>query len=227
MNLTTRMLEELTEQDVFDIAAWHMLEQGERALNMDMCTYRAMDGKRCPVGWLIPDAEYRTMFEGRRVSGLIAFAASYGCSAPFVSFLRRFERLLGNLQKVHDNHAPFMWWCLLREVASMHGLNAGVIDHMKTKRAEREARDQAEALRSMRMKLPITFKLVPGSLRVEHFAAPVDYFTVTHADALALITQGITDAIGHTLGIPGKLLTTGSARHVIEKPQETREVEPA
>lgn len=227
MNLTTRMLEELTDQDVFDIAAWHLLEQGERASMGGACLYRSPDGRRCPVGWLIPNDEYRREFEGRSACRLVDAAYGCGCSAPFVAFLRRFERLLTNLQKVHDHHAPFMWWTLLRDVASMHGLNAGVIDHMKEKRAEREARDQAEALRSMRMKLPLTFKLVPGTLRVEHFAAPVDHCTVTYADAVAFITQGIHDAIGHALGVPVGLLTTGGVHDVIAKPQETREVEPA
>lgn len=226
MNLTTRMLEELTEQDVFDIAAWHLLEQGERASMGGGCLYRTPFGMRCPVGWLIPDAEYRTAFEGRRVGRLPDAARGCHCSPEFVEFLQRFERLLSNLQQVHDNHAPFMWWGLLRDVASMHGLNAGVIDHMKEKRAERAARDQDELLRSMRVKLP-TFRLVADSIHVEPFAAPVAHFTVSQAEVFAIMTHSMHEAIGLTMGIPGKLLTTGSARHVIAKPQKTREAVPA
>jgi hypothetical protein len=234
MNLTTSMLEGLTTQDVFDIAAWQILNQGDRAISGAMCSYRAPFGYRCAVGWLIPDAEYRAEFEGKRAAILPMIAEMHGCSPTFVAFLREHERLLSLLQKVHDNHAPFMWWGLLRDVAHAYSLDASVVDHMREKLAERNERARAEAARLNPRRETlciggISFE-VDHSMSIEPFIMPVSVRmsskpqpAMSVADVVALVTGSIAE----TMHIHPALLTNGSPGHVVKQPQEARETAPA
>ncbi|MBB5408567.1 hypothetical protein HDG34_002504 [Paraburkholderia sp. HC6.4b] len=231
MKLTTQMLEGLTEQDVFDIAAWHLLDQGERAITMTakgisgisgichLCSYRAPDGRRCPVGWLIPDEEYRECFEGKRAAILPMFARDAGCSPTFVAFLEGHERLLTHLQYIHDNHAAFMWWTLLRELAHKRDLDDSVIDHMKAQLRERAERDQAEAARHAPDEVPF-LAFDPSVMPACQAAGSISLATIA-------IMQVITDAITNAIALPAPLLTDGSPGHVITQPEETREAAPA
>jgi hypothetical protein len=249
MKLTTTMLVGLTEQDVFDIASYHLLDQGERALNMagGVCSYRAPDGRRCPVGWLIPDSEFRAGFEGKRAAVLPSAAREGGCSREFVAFLEEHERLLTSLQYIHDNNHPYMWWSLLRELASQRGLNPGVIAHMKQVHAERAEQAEAERVRAamrgagmcpMRGALVALTYGVPVDMNFgplptiegkafEHMSRPLDSppkpsRAQAYATALALIAQSMCDSIG----IPATLLTSEIQGHVITQPEETREACP-
>jgi hypothetical protein len=247
MKLTTTMLVGLTEQDVFDIAAYHMLDQGARALNVEhgTCCYHAPDGRRCPVGWLIPDSEYRASFEGKRVAAVTLEALHGGCSSEFVGFLEAHARILEHLQYIHDHHEPYLWWMTLTELASVRGLNNGVVLHMKQVHAERAEREHARAkavneaagprARGLRLgNVPLFFEpLYFGPLPTiegkafEHMSRPLDSpppnkASQAYATALALIAQSMCEAIG----IPAALLTSEIQGHVITQPQETREACP-
>ena len=71
MRLTTGFLLMLDSQDVFDIVAWHLLDQNERSTSCDgKCLYRAADGKRCAIGWIMPDDVYMLSFESMGVHDL-------------------------------------------------------------------------------------------------------------------------------------------------------------
>lgn len=60
-------------QELFDIAIDGWASQGfECSLgNADRCLYRGPNGKKCPVGYLIPDEVYRPTFEDNNVSLLL------------------------------------------------------------------------------------------------------------------------------------------------------------
>jgi hypothetical protein len=63
------------------------------------CAYRAANGRKCAVGYWIPDKLYRSTFEGR------AFANANAVQAAMPEELRSQEAfsLLISLQHAHDN----------------------------------------------------------------------------------------------------------------------------
>ena len=198
MQLTTAMLAQLSEQDIFDIAAWRMLDQDARALNGDVCSYRAADGRRCPVGWLLSDSEYRTEFEGKRVGMLPEFANDYGCSRPFIAFLLSHEWLLNRLQHIHDHHSPYEWSFWLCEVARVRGLDSQVIGSMRAKQADKE-----KPLR----------------------AWPV--YRAWSDSALYLAAIMLAVVLDDPVSPPSRLPSEGSESHVISESEQPCEAEPA
>jgi len=130
MKLTTRMLGQLDRQDVFDIVAWHLLRQGTRATAFDgvKCLYRAPDGKRCAIGWLIPDEVYSKALEFLGVRDL-AERLIESEHAAFARFLYRHMPLLRSLQEMHDASVPAEWPVMLHTIAKMNGLNTTVLTH--------------------------------------------------------------------------------------------------
>lgn len=145
MRLTTDYLLMLDAQDVFDIVAWHLLRQHAQATapNDARCMYRAPDGRRCAVGWLIPDEIYTLDIEFIGVSSLAADLKTTVHGQRFAAFLDSHMWLLRDLQGMHDARAPYEWPVALRVIAQRHRLSAQVIDHMA-----REQR-RTEALRSV------------------------------------------------------------------------------
>ncbi|HKR40089.1 MAG TPA: hypothetical protein VJU59_10515 [Paraburkholderia sp.] len=133
MRLTTRMLPELDGQDVFDIAAWHLLRQHSQAIapGTSKCMYRAPDGKRCAVGWLMPDDVYSRsleFFSVRDLASMMLDSTRHEYHA-FAAFLIRHMVLLSDLQHMHDSNPPVQWPARLRVIAHQNDLNARVIDH--------------------------------------------------------------------------------------------------
>ncbi|WP_233869549.1 hypothetical protein [Paraburkholderia adhaesiva] len=139
MKLTTAMLALLTAQDVFDFVACELLRQNARALSGSRCRYRAPDGRRCAVGFVIPDEEYRAQFEGGGVVNMIRVAHLLGCSSGFTRFLLAHQSLLGYLQHMHDEHPADAWPLLLREIASLFGLHAREVERWRAGHAARES----------------------------------------------------------------------------------------
>jgi hypothetical protein len=163
--------------------------------------------------WLIPDDQYHPEFEGKRVAALPVMAMLFGCSRAFVAFLTEHERLLTNLQYIHDNHAPFTWWSLLRELASQCGLDIAVIRHMKGKHAARAGRERAVDLSYRAVNKKIHFEPVAS----RHFSI------MCAADVQAFVMQSISEA----LCVPPSLLTEESHGHVVPQPEQTCEAAPA
>lgn len=55
----------MTNQEIFDKVATHLLSQGKRsALGGVGCAYRGDGGLQCAIGCLIPDELYRYELEG-------------------------------------------------------------------------------------------------------------------------------------------------------------------
>jgi len=128
MKLTTTMLAALDAQDVFDIVAWNLLRQNARAVAFDRvkCMYRAPDGKRCAIGWLIPDDVYSKALEFFGVRD-IAQRLIGSEHARFARFLYRHMALLRALQEMHDANLPVEWPTRLRAIAQAHHLNSKVV----------------------------------------------------------------------------------------------------
>lgn len=108
-----------TKQETFDTVAKHLLTQGERSESSFGCAYRGDGGLKCAVGVLIPEERYYPDMEGASVS-----------NTPFIlngvaKLMRRLGHdlaLLGELQRVHDEHEPDDWRECLEAVAREHGL---------------------------------------------------------------------------------------------------------
>ncbi|WP_028210747.1 hypothetical protein [Paraburkholderia mimosarum] len=130
MRLTTNYLMTLETQGVFDYVVSHLLPQNAQATapGSAKCMYRAPDGKRCAVGWLIPDDVYSPAFEFIGVRDLAAALAARDYGRRFAEFLFAHMPLLRELQGVHDARAPHEWPAALRAIAQHHGLNERVID---------------------------------------------------------------------------------------------------
>lgn len=55
--ITTENLAESTEQEVFEFIAHHLLTQKIRAMSMEGCVYRTLEGLSCAAGCLLNDEE--------------------------------------------------------------------------------------------------------------------------------------------------------------------------
>ncbi|MFP4891261.1 hypothetical protein [Paraburkholderia sp. EG304] len=130
MRLTTAYLLTLDTQDVFDVVAWHLLRQNAQATlpNTARCMYRAPDGKRCAIGWLIPDDVYVSNIEFFGVRDLVELFSEQPHAVEFAKFLSSHMLLLRDLQGMHDARAPHEWPMTLRSIARLHGLRETVID---------------------------------------------------------------------------------------------------
>lgn len=106
----------MTNQEAFDKVADHLLTQNSASQNKGgSCVYRAPDGKKCAIGCLIPDEEYKPYFEGRPVRNLRRMY-----SPSCLDGLN--EDLLFYLQWVHDQKEPSEWRESLKQTAKMFGL---------------------------------------------------------------------------------------------------------
>jgi hypothetical protein len=130
MRVTTIMLPLLSAQDVFDIVATAMLRQNARATADGVkCMYRAPDGKRCAIGWLMPDEVYERSLEFFGVRDIAArLGTERGDAGRFARFLYIHMPLLRDLQGMHDANLPAEWPQTLRDIAHVFRLRADVVD---------------------------------------------------------------------------------------------------
>jgi hypothetical protein len=105
----------MTEQEIFDKVAAHLLTQGVRSQGGDMCLYRGPDGTKCAAGSLIPDALYTPDIEGQTwpVPSL----------RDVLPFTRAQNELIRELQWVHDGKDCQDWATELMCVLMRHGLS--------------------------------------------------------------------------------------------------------
>lgn len=106
----------MTNQEVFDIVARHLLTQNEQSVNEDGCAYRGEGGLKCAVGALIPDSDYDPDWEGQAVvdnNPICGHLEGKGISL----------RLASRLQHIHDQFAVRDWRWRLMELAENEGLD--------------------------------------------------------------------------------------------------------
>ncbi len=109
----------MTNQEIFDKVARHLLAQGELSTLCDMSTraYRGVDGRMCAVGCLIMDEHYDPELEGRTVVSEPVLEA-LELSGVDVDYA-----LLTKLQWCHDRVLPALWRKHLALIASNCGLS--------------------------------------------------------------------------------------------------------
>lgn len=109
--ITLATLPQATAQEVFDQVATHLLEQGEKCTNGQVCLYR-YDGKKCAAGCLIGDDEYHPGFAAEAWPTLIG--------KNMVA--DRHRDLIMTLQNLHDQSDPEEWHDSLSRLAKREGL---------------------------------------------------------------------------------------------------------
>lgn len=110
----------MTKQEIYDKVKAHLLAQGKRSTDggkYGMCRYRSLGGLKCAVGVLIADEHYSPGIEGGSSEHEIVR------SALRKSGVTGANRLLSELQYIHDYWDPEEWRKHLEELAKKEGLN--------------------------------------------------------------------------------------------------------
>lgn len=99
-----------TDQQLFDAMIAHLRAQGGPAIGGGgVCMYRTMDGRKCPVGALIPDDLYRPEMEGRDVTSLSKSSRNDWMDRELGDFFREHLPMLKEVQYIHDAFFPEDW----------------------------------------------------------------------------------------------------------------------
>ena len=108
----------MTNEEAFRVSADGLLEQGcvSTAFGQApyLCRYRGAEGRKCALGFLIPDEEYDASMENAEIGTLKK-------SCPSLQGLN--EKMLQRLQSIHDRRSPQKWRDELRKMAVKWGFN--------------------------------------------------------------------------------------------------------
>ena len=118
----------MTDQELFDIVATHLLTQKcvARTGSDNNCAYRGSNNTKCAIGVLIPDDIYRPEMEGR---GVIKLMECYDEVSQLFKHIT--YDLLRQLQWIHDDGVVGGWLNKLERLADNKGLNTTVLDKFK------------------------------------------------------------------------------------------------
>lgn len=98
----------MTELEALQVVKKHLLCQKVRSVTEYGCAYRGAEGRKCAVGALIPDDEYREFFDHE----VILWDVMHSC--PSLSGLS--YEFLTDLQALHDREEPENWESLLNKM---------------------------------------------------------------------------------------------------------------
>lgn len=112
-----------TNQEAFDIALNGILQQGGPSLDKENvnCMYRSHQGRKCAIGWLIPDDKYNPDFEKKGIFNDIVSNTMRELGYNDINFLT-------NLQHCHDcckfgNKFISSFKSEMKELATNYGLH--------------------------------------------------------------------------------------------------------
>ena len=104
-------------QTWFDTAARGLLAQGQRSRKLGFCAYRGDDGKKCAIGFLIPDDRYEV---GMELDGSVRINERVRRVLDITS--ERESAFLNHLQVIHDVDHPNKWRGALMQLAKDYEL---------------------------------------------------------------------------------------------------------
>ncbi len=110
-----------TDQELFDLMVAHLRTQGTTAILDCTSAYHGEDGRRCPVGAVIPDDLYDAKMEGIDVTQLSKLQRSW-IPAELNMFFRWHHNLLKAMQLVHDTTLPEVWEGQFQYIAAKYNL---------------------------------------------------------------------------------------------------------
>ena len=147
MRIPNNAIVALSTQDVFDVIAWNLLRQNARAREVhgdrSYCRYRASDGRRCAIGFILPDEVYHHTLEGLAARDLAHQLINTNFGHDFAKLLYRDLDMLTALQKMHDRSPPAWWAVELSMIARRYGLSPLVVDQWCAQRVRDERASQA------------------------------------------------------------------------------------
>ncbi len=121
-----------TQQEIFDIAATHLLKQGEKSIVVTpdrghgptpTCRYRGAHGMKCAVGIFIGVEQYSIGMEGMSVDRMFGrYPEVMEASGLDIAH----QEFLSALQKIHDQEDVAGWRHLLWSLALENGLDPQV-----------------------------------------------------------------------------------------------------
>lgn len=113
---------EQTDQQLFDTMVAQLRSQHGRSIYEGcgtMCAYRGGQGRKCPVGAVIPDDLYSKGMEG---FGITQLSKLSWVNPDLQNMLRQHHPLLADMQYIHDNTMVETWEQGFQLVAAKHGL---------------------------------------------------------------------------------------------------------
>ena len=117
------MIAEMTNQEIFDEAAKHLLRMGRRCQEDKLPVYKhSFTGQTCPVGYfMVKDSLYFATMEHWDLESLVNWGYLPGWEEKW--------RLLKELQFVHDCRSPLKWSKALKRVAKKFRLSSRVLNN--------------------------------------------------------------------------------------------------
>lgn len=108
-----------TDQELFNVMVAHLRAQGTTAITDCISAYHGEDGRRCPVGAIIPDDLYSQRMEGKDITQL----AKASWVDPELNMMFRWHHnLLNAMQLVHDTMLPEVWERQFQFIAAKYNL---------------------------------------------------------------------------------------------------------
>ena len=111
----------MTQQQIFDKVATHLLTQGAKSMMGDTCRYRGSNGAKCAVGCLIKDDHYDPILELRSSRSELVKEALIKSKVDIHT------ELLVKLQYIHDHMQCVAWDSELQNLAKTYNLSASVV----------------------------------------------------------------------------------------------------
>ena len=96
----------MENQTIFTQSIQHLTKQGGPAIIGDNCVYRSSAGKRCAVGYFIPEWEYTFAMESQPAHDLFVYMKEHGKQLDWLTGMES-QELLGELQDWHDGTTDF------------------------------------------------------------------------------------------------------------------------
>jgi hypothetical protein len=128
-----------TQQEIFDVVATHLLKQNAPSKgDKGLCMYRGPNGKKCAVGYLIPDSHYDPNMESMPIYSSIIVEALRANGIDVTGGkidhygLNQTGNLLRSTQITHDTHPVRYWGRELTAIANQYGLDPKVILDFKS-----------------------------------------------------------------------------------------------
>lgn len=115
----------LSHQQIYDIVSTGLIAQGAKSLLNDdglSCRYRGTYGRKCAIGFLIPDSMYNPKMEATYFTDDLIKPVLENVLNRKMTLMD--QALLDDLLHVHDHDDPAFWPHKLTAVAIRHGLRA-------------------------------------------------------------------------------------------------------
>lgn len=122
---------DMTDQEIFDTVARHLLKQGRPASKRDgACFYRTDDGLKCAAGVLIPDEDYSPWMENQPADQLSYFRSRFSRSALKLIQACQSAHDLGGTAGEHAERGTWLreWKDQMQQIAREFHLDPAILE---------------------------------------------------------------------------------------------------